>query len=151
VGFVVDKVALGQVFSEYFGFPCKSSFHQLLHNHPHLSSGADTIGQKCPQYKGLSPTPLAIKNSNSAIFAKFSKLNTNDTNTIVVIEKVKPFIGKLSLWDRKIECTSLALFSRLKNSVEENSEETSDNRINQCIKNHTLICSPGFISNFHKQ
>jgi hypothetical protein len=22
VGFVVDKVALGQVFSEYFGFPC---------------------------------------------------------------------------------------------------------------------------------
>jgi hypothetical protein len=22
VGFVMDKVALGQVFSEYFGFPC---------------------------------------------------------------------------------------------------------------------------------
>jgi uncharacterized protein YihD (DUF1040 family) len=32
VGFVVDKMALGQVFSEYFGFPCQSSFHQLLHN-----------------------------------------------------------------------------------------------------------------------
>jgi hypothetical protein len=30
VGFVVDKVALGQVFSDYFGFPCQSSFHQLL-------------------------------------------------------------------------------------------------------------------------
>jgi hypothetical protein len=29
VGFVVDKVALGQVFSEYFGFPCQSSFHQI--------------------------------------------------------------------------------------------------------------------------
>jgi hypothetical protein len=28
--FVVDKVALGQVFSKYFGFPCQSSFHQLL-------------------------------------------------------------------------------------------------------------------------
>jgi hypothetical protein len=27
VGFVVDKVALGQVFSEYFSFPCQSSFH----------------------------------------------------------------------------------------------------------------------------
>jgi hypothetical protein len=26
VGFVVDKAALGQVFSEYFGFPCQS-FH----------------------------------------------------------------------------------------------------------------------------
>jgi hypothetical protein len=61
VGFVVDKVALGQAFSEYFGFPCQSSFHQLLHNHSHLSSGAGTIGQKWPRYKGLSPTPLAIK------------------------------------------------------------------------------------------
>jgi hypothetical protein len=28
--FVVDKVALGQVFSEYFGFPCQFSFYQLL-------------------------------------------------------------------------------------------------------------------------
>jgi hypothetical protein len=36
VGFVVDEVALGQVFSENFGFPCQSSFHQILypHNHP---------------------------------------------------------------------------------------------------------------------
>jgi hypothetical protein len=25
--FVVDKVALGQVFFEYFGFLCQSSFH----------------------------------------------------------------------------------------------------------------------------
>jgi hypothetical protein len=30
VAFVVDKVALGQVFSEYFSFPCQSSFHQFL-------------------------------------------------------------------------------------------------------------------------
>jgi hypothetical protein len=57
----VDKVALGHFFSEYFGFPCQSSFHQLLHNHPHLSSGAGTVGQKLPQCKGSSPTPLAIK------------------------------------------------------------------------------------------
>jgi hypothetical protein len=28
--FVVDKVALGQVFSEYFGFPCQFTFRQLL-------------------------------------------------------------------------------------------------------------------------
>jgi hypothetical protein len=45
VGFVADKVTLGQVFSEYFGFLCQSLFHQLLHNHPHLSSGSGTIGQ----------------------------------------------------------------------------------------------------------
>jgi hypothetical protein len=31
VGFVVDKVALGRFFSEYFGFPYKFSFHLLLH------------------------------------------------------------------------------------------------------------------------
>jgi hypothetical protein len=61
VRFVVDRVALGQVFSECFGFPCQFSFHQLLHNHPHLSSGAGTIGQKWPQHKGLRPTPLALK------------------------------------------------------------------------------------------
>jgi hypothetical protein len=35
VRFVVDKVALGQVFSEYFGLPCQSSFHQILHPHNH--------------------------------------------------------------------------------------------------------------------
>jgi hypothetical protein len=32
---MVDKVTLGQVFSEYFGFPCQSSFHQILHPHNH--------------------------------------------------------------------------------------------------------------------
>jgi hypothetical protein len=45
VGFVVEKVALGHLFSEYFCFPCPSSFHQFHHNHHHLSSRAGTIGQ----------------------------------------------------------------------------------------------------------
>jgi hypothetical protein len=35
VGFVVNKVAPGQIFSEYFGFPYQSSFHQILHHHNH--------------------------------------------------------------------------------------------------------------------
>jgi hypothetical protein len=35
VGFVVHRMALGHVFSEYFGFPCQSSFHQILHPHNH--------------------------------------------------------------------------------------------------------------------
>jgi hypothetical protein len=34
-GFVVDKVALGQVFSEFLGFTCQSSFLQILHYHNH--------------------------------------------------------------------------------------------------------------------
>jgi hypothetical protein len=34
MGFVVDKAALGQVSSEYFGFLCQL-FHQFLHHHNH--------------------------------------------------------------------------------------------------------------------
>jgi hypothetical protein len=57
VRFVVDNVALGQVFSEYFGFPCPFSFHRLLHTH-HLSSVAGTIGQLVADVpSGLSLTP----------------------------------------------------------------------------------------------
>jgi hypothetical protein len=33
MGVVMDKVALGQVFSEYFSFRCQFSLHQLLHIH----------------------------------------------------------------------------------------------------------------------
>jgi hypothetical protein len=44
MGFVVDKAALGQVFSEYFIFSCQS-FHRLFHTHYHLSSVAGTVGQ----------------------------------------------------------------------------------------------------------
>jgi hypothetical protein len=58
VGFVVDKVALGHVFSEYFGFSCQFSFHRLLHINNHLSSGAGTIGQLVADVpSGLSLTP----------------------------------------------------------------------------------------------
>jgi hypothetical protein len=60
MGFVVDKVALGQVFI-YFGFPCQFSFQRLLHihhHHHHLSSGAGTIGQLLAAVpSGLSLTP----------------------------------------------------------------------------------------------
>jgi hypothetical protein len=56
---MVDKVALGQVFSEHFGFHCQSSFHQLLHSH--LSSGgwySRPIVAAVPS--GLSLTQLII-------------------------------------------------------------------------------------------
>jgi hypothetical protein len=62
VWFVVYKVALEQVFSEYFGFPCQLSFHWRLHihHHQHLSSGAGTICQLLAEVRvpsGLSLTP----------------------------------------------------------------------------------------------
>jgi hypothetical protein len=64
VGFVVDKVTLGHVFSEYFGFPCQFAFHRLLHTH-HLSSGAVTIGQlvaDVPSELSLTPPQETKKN-----------------------------------------------------------------------------------------
>jgi hypothetical protein len=57
VRFVVDKVALAQVFSDYFDFLCQFSFHRLLHNH-HLSCGAGTKSQIVADIpSGLSLTP----------------------------------------------------------------------------------------------
>jgi hypothetical protein len=57
VGFVVDKVALAQGFSDYFGFPCQSSLHRLLHTH-HLSSEDGAVGQIVADVpSGLSLTP----------------------------------------------------------------------------------------------
>jgi hypothetical protein len=72
VGFVVEKVALEQVFFEYFGFPCQSSFHQLLHNHHHLSSGDGKIGHRPAEAavpSELSLTPLRIIKKNTSITA----------------------------------------------------------------------------------
>jgi hypothetical protein len=56
VKFVVKNVALRQVFSECFGFPCQFSLHQMVHTH--ISSGAGTIGQLVVDVlSGLSLTP----------------------------------------------------------------------------------------------
>jgi hypothetical protein len=61
VGFVVDKVPLGQVFSKYLGFHCQFAFHWLLHTH-HLSSRAGTIGQTVATVpSGLSHPMTKIK------------------------------------------------------------------------------------------
>jgi hypothetical protein len=43
--------------SEYFGFPCQSSFHQLLHDPRQLSSGAGTIDWQWPQYQVTQSHP----------------------------------------------------------------------------------------------
>jgi hypothetical protein len=57
VGFVVNKVALGQIFSEYFGFLCQFSFRRLLDTN-NLSSAAGKIGQLLADMpSGLSVTP----------------------------------------------------------------------------------------------
>jgi hypothetical protein len=55
VGFVVDKAAQGQVFSEYFGFPCQS-FHQFLHHHNHPGLAQEAIGGRSAGWT-LDSTP----------------------------------------------------------------------------------------------
>jgi hypothetical protein len=65
----------------------------------------------------------------------------NATNIILVADKLKAIIGKLGLCVRKLDGKSLDMFSRLKHFVKENSVETSDTGIDQCIKDH-LICCP---------
>jgi hypothetical protein len=55
VGFVVDKVALGQVFSEYFGFPYQS-FHQNLHHHNHPGLALKAIGGRSAEWTQLDST-----------------------------------------------------------------------------------------------
>jgi hypothetical protein len=57
VEFVADKVARGQIFSEYFGF------HRLFHIH-HLASVAGTIGQLVAgsiKWIQSHPTPRNLK------------------------------------------------------------------------------------------
>jgi hypothetical protein len=78
VGFVVDKVALVERFSEYFSFPCKFSFHRLLHIH-HLSSGAGTLGQSVadiPSGLGLTPPQEAKKETSLLASIKDAESNT---------------------------------------------------------------------------
>jgi hypothetical protein len=60
MGYVVDKVALGQVSSEFFSFPCPFSFQQMVHNH--LSSVADTIGHLVADIPGGLSLTLPHKN-----------------------------------------------------------------------------------------
>jgi hypothetical protein len=51
----------GAGFLRVLRFPLPIFIPPIAPQSPHISSGAGTIGQKWPQYKGLSPTPLAIK------------------------------------------------------------------------------------------
>jgi hypothetical protein len=61
VGFVVDKLALGQIFSEYFSFPCQFPLHQLLSSDHDLSTMAGTIGNTGPSTNWTQYTPLRIR------------------------------------------------------------------------------------------
>jgi hypothetical protein len=81
MGFVVDKAALGQVFSEYFGFPCQS-FHQFFstiiitrgwHNRPTGGRSAEwTQLDSTPYYTNLKKI-TEVKEENSTKLQFFQK------------------------------------------------------------------------------
>jgi hypothetical protein len=63
VGVVVDKLAMGQVFSEFFGFSWQFSFHQLLYTDRSLF-GAGTIGSL------VADVPSCLTNKKTDSVAK---------------------------------------------------------------------------------
>jgi hypothetical protein len=71
MGFVVDEVALSQVFSEHFGFPCHS-FHWLFNTHHHPSSGAGTAGQWATHQIDLVSPPHQKKKKDGLVASNVS-------------------------------------------------------------------------------
>jgi hypothetical protein len=74
-------MALGQVSSKSFGFPCHLSSHWLLHihRHHHLSSGAGTIGQlvaDVPSGLSLAPPQETKRNSFRGLHDEVSCIET---------------------------------------------------------------------------
>jgi hypothetical protein len=80
VGFVVNRVELGQVFSEYCGFLRQSSFHEMLHNH--LSSEFGTVEQIVADVpRGLSftpPHPMKLKETTNIAEEAYMCLTTGN-------------------------------------------------------------------------
>jgi hypothetical protein len=73
MGFVVDEVALGQVFFEYLSFPCQFSFHRLLHTNHHISPGAGTISElvaDVPSALNLTPPQETKGKLKTTVFSK---------------------------------------------------------------------------------
>jgi hypothetical protein len=70
---VVAELALVQVSSDYFAFPCEFSFPQMLHTH-HLSSGAGTIGSLMADVPSeLSLTPPNENKKKHGIYLEGQK------------------------------------------------------------------------------
>jgi hypothetical protein len=86
MGFMVDKVALGQVFSEYFSFPYEFLFHRLLHNRHHLSSEAGTTGQIVAAVPSvLSLTPPLRNKKNKYPWANYCPLASHGAEGVAPV------------------------------------------------------------------
>jgi hypothetical protein len=79
VGFVVDKAALGQVFSEYFGFPCQSfpRFPIIIitrgwHNRP--------LSGRSVEWTLIPPPNMQIINNNTSYYYPVTIWHPNTTS-----------------------------------------------------------------------
>jgi hypothetical protein len=77
VGFVVDKVALGQGFSEYFGVPCQSSFHQ---------------------FSSQSPSPIIPGWYNRAVVAAVPKVPPHKLKKNILLRTVSRTLFPICVW-----------------------------------------------------
>jgi hypothetical protein len=75
---VVDKVALGQVSSECFGFPCQFSFHRLLHTH--VPSEGCTIGNSGRRTKWTQSHP-SLRNLKTNRETTVPKITLNNVTS----------------------------------------------------------------------
>jgi hypothetical protein len=69
VGFVVEKVASGQAFSKYFGFPCQNrSFYQFLHHHHKIEVPPIGEGPHLAPFKGAKGSKVSKLAQRNADF-----------------------------------------------------------------------------------
>jgi hypothetical protein len=131
---VVEKVALGHFFSEYFGFFCQLSFRLLLHIHHCRTSMARTICQTVADVpSGLSLTPPHPKKLKLTIlmmakiisFCGNDGISANNRDTIddnMVLQSTKKNIcmaegGKRGWKIRVLENFKIFTFHRLLSHV----------------------------------
>jgi hypothetical protein len=87
VGYVVDREALEQIFSEYFGFPCHSFIPQIASQSSSSLSMAGTVDQKmAPVIVALVPcqpktTKIKIKISKAPLPSPRMHINSMRPHT----------------------------------------------------------------------
>jgi GR25 family glycosyltransferase involved in LPS biosynthesis len=104
-------VALGQVFSENFGFPCQSTFHLLLYNHAMFKGVVNTnvtfnfnaidIKRKVDS-KTLNKNPLNSSNNyEQSLLQRAMKTYGSNTRGYVCSSQIKWFFIKRTHFDIK--------------------------------------------------
>jgi hypothetical protein len=111
MGFVVDKVASVQVFSEYFGFPCQNrSFHHFLHHHHNHSGQLAEALRRADHPSKESCCPRSSKRNETECFMEAAKAQIwaiephEKKNMYVYIGTAKCYFKALPMWKQLFIC-----------------------------------------------